>query len=158
MIIKPRVPFISVTAAHLDNIEYDQSGLLETQITIVIRAENDNVKAHASFSETSFTLSLHGMVIAKLAGNPFEVRKNSSVDFNYVVPSSPIPLDPIQMNFVDLSLKQDKIVFDLKGNVRTQWRVGLLGSVKFWGHLDCHLQFRPSNGTYTHSRCTTKAR
>ncbi|XP_059444361.1 uncharacterized protein LOC132176233 [Corylus avellana] len=156
--IHPRVPFISVTSAHLDNIQYDQNGLLETQVAIYIRAENDNAKAHSSFSDTSFILSFQGLQIAKLVAGPFDVRKNSSIDFEYVVQSSQIPLDPLRMEEVDSSLKRDQITFDLKGSSRARWRVWLLGSVKFGCPLNCQLKFRPSNGTYTSSRCTSKSK
>lgn len=158
MIIRPRVPFISVTYAHLDDIKYDSAGLLQTQFTIVVTAENDNEKAHASFSEMGFTLSLRGMKLAKLVGGPFEVMKNSSIGFNYVVVSSPVPLDSEEMDYVEYSIKRDKISFNLKGDARTRWRVWVLGSVKYWCHLDCELHFHPANGTYTNSRCSSKSR
>ncbi|KAM5573819.1 hypothetical protein ABKV19_013383 [Rosa sericea] len=158
MVIHPRVPFIKVTTAHLDKFESDATSLLDTAITIVVRAENDNTKAHASFSDTSFTLSFQGMNIAKLVAYPFEVRKNSSVDFNYVVESSSIPLSSEQVDQVDNSLKRDRISFDLKGNVRARWRVGLLGSVRFWGHLNCRLNFHALNGSYIYSPCSSRAK
>jgi hypothetical protein len=158
LVIHPRVPFISVTSAHLDNIQYDQAGQLETQVAIYIRAENDNAKAHSSFSDTSFILSFQGLQIAKLVAGPFDVSKNSSVEFEYVVQSSQIPLDRLRMEEVDQSLKRDQITFDLKGSSRARWRVWLLGSVKFGCRLNCQLKFRPSNGTYTSSRCTSKSK
>ncbi|KAM0967428.1 hypothetical protein FF1_023082 [Malus domestica] len=88
MIIHPRVPLITVTSAYLDNFQNTEAGLLETEITIVIRAENDNTNAHASFSDTSFMLSFQGLSIAGLVAYPFEVNKNSLVDFHYLVQSS----------------------------------------------------------------------
>lgn len=158
MIIHPRVPFITVTSAHLDNFQNSVAGLLDTEITIIVRAENDNTKAHASFSATSFTLSFQGLNIARLVALPFDVKKNSSVDFHYLVQSSSIPLSPEQMDQIDISLKRDKISFDLKGNWRARWRLGLLGSVKLWGHLNCRLRFHPSNGSYIHSPCSSRAK
>ncbi|KAL6180880.1 hypothetical protein ACLB2K_047539 [Fragaria x ananassa] len=158
MVIHPRVPFIKVTQAHLDKFHNDPTSLLETAITIVVRAENDNTKAHASFSDLSFTLSFQGLKIARLVANPFDVRKNYSVDFNYMVESSSIPLSSEQVDQVDSSLKRDRISFDLKGNVRARWRVGLLGSVRFWGHLNCRLNFHPLNGSYIYSPCSSRAK
>ncbi|KAG2707485.1 hypothetical protein I3760_05G149600 [Carya illinoinensis] len=159
MIIRPRVPFISVTSAHLDTIRYDQAGLLEIEMAIDIRAENDNAKAHASFSDTSFVLSFDALQIAKLVDGPFDVSKNSSTVFNYVIPSSQIPLDRTRMEQLDFSLKRNEITFDLKGNSRTRWRVGLLGSVKFWCHLNCELRFHTLNGSYISSRrCSSKSK
>lgn len=158
MVIHPRIPVITIVSAHLDKILYDMAGLLETQVTIVVRAQNGNAKAHASFSDTRFQLSYQGVVIAKLVADPFEVRKNDSMEFYYVVPSSSIPLDPNQMAELDFELKEDLITFDLKGNSRARWRVGLLGSLKFWCHLNCELKFHPSNGTYMNSPCSSKAK
>ena len=159
MVIHPRVPFIKVTQAHLDKFQNDPTSLLETAITIVVRAENDNTKAHASFSDLSFILSFQGLKIAKLVAYPFEVRKNSSVDFNYVVESSSIPLSSEQVDQVDSSLKRDRISFDLKGNVRARWRVGLLGwRVSFPGQLNCRLNFHPLNGSYIYRPCSSRAK
>ena len=158
MVIHPRIPILSVANATLGTMRYSQSGLLETQMTIIIRAENDNIKAHASFSDTAFILSFQGLVIAKLVAGPFDVEKNSSIYFGYEVTSDEIPLDSGRMHQVDLSLKKKVITFDFKGNSRTQWRVWLLGSVKFWCHLDCQLRFHTSNGTYINSRCSSKTK
>ena len=158
MVIHPRIPILSVANATLGTMRYSQSGLLETQMTIIIRAENDNIKAHASFSDTAFILSFQGLVIAKLVADPFDVEKNSSIYFDYEVTSDEIPLDSGRMHQVDLSLKKKVITFDFKGNSRTQWRVWLLGSVKFWCHLDCQLRFHTSNGTYINSRCSSKTK
>ncbi|KAK7835072.1 uncharacterized protein LOC111991987 [Quercus suber] len=156
-VIHPRIPILSVANATLGTMRYSQAGLLETQMTIIIRAENDNRKAHASFSDTAFILSFQGLVIAKLVADPFDVKKNSSIYFNYEVTSDEIPLDSARMHQVDLSLKKKVITFDFKGNSRTQWRVWLLGSVKFWCHLDCQLRFHTSNGTYISSSCSSKS-
>ncbi|OVA18372.1 hypothetical protein BVC80_1833g21 [Macleaya cordata] len=158
MIIRPRVPFISVTYAHLDNLNYDQSGQLNVQISLNIRAENDNAKAHASFSDVGFLLNFHGLQIAQLRADPFDVPKNDSVDLAYVVPSMSIPLEQDAMEDVDASLKQNKITFDLKGDARTRWRVGILGSVRFWSHLSCQLQFFPYNGSSINTHCSSKSK
>ncbi|XP_050375661.1 uncharacterized protein LOC126793241 [Argentina anserina] len=158
MVIHPRVPFIKVTQAHLDKFQNDPTSLLETAITIIVRAENDNTKAHASFSDLKFALSFQGLKIATLVAPPFDVKKNSSVDFNYVVDSSSIPLSSEQVDQVDGSLKRDRISFDLKGNVRARWRVGLLGSFRLSGHLNCRLNFHPSNGSYIKSPCISRVK
>lgn len=130
-----------------------------TQITIDIRAKNDNAKAHASFQDTSFFLTFGGMEIAQLVAPPFNVKKNDSMDFHYVVESRPIPLDPDKMDLVSVSLTRNDVDFDLKGKFQAQWRVGLLGSVKFWCHLNCRLQFHPLNASNTNThRCTSRAK
>lgn len=156
--IHPRVPFISVIDAHLDKIQYDLAGLLETQVTILIKAENDNAKAHASFSDTRFRLSFQGLELADLVAEPFEVMKNSSQEFHYVVPSSSIPLNPEQMEDVDLDLKLNHITFDLKGNSKARWKVGLLGSVNFMCRLNCQLKFHPLTGHFIKSHCSSRAK
>ncbi|KAK9218615.1 hypothetical protein WN943_007252 [Citrus x changshan-huyou] len=124
LVMHPRIPVMSVVGAHLDLFQYDEAGLLETQVTIVIRMRNGNAKAGASFSDTSVYLFFDGLKIAQLVADPFEVSKNSSVDFNYVVESRPVPLDPELQEFADTSLKKDVVRFDLKGGSRTRWRIG----------------------------------
>lgn len=157
IVIRPKVPQMSVTSAQLDRLDYDQAGILTVKITIFIKAENDNAKAHASFHETKFLLGFHGVKIAQLRADPIEVPKNNSIELKYEVESIPIPLEPEEQNNVFLSLSQNLIVFELKGTTRTRWRVGLLGSVKFWLHLDCLLRF-PKIGDVIYPRCSTKSK
>ncbi|KAL5711549.1 hypothetical protein ACHQM5_021987 [Ranunculus cassubicifolius] len=157
MIIRPTVPFITVTYAHMDGFNYDQVGQMDTQITLVIKAENDNARAHATFSDLSFILYFQRLEIAELRANTFDVAKNTSVDYQYVVPSRSIPLEPRGMEAVDAYMKQGYIAFQLQGAVRTRWRVGVVGSVKFWSHLSCQLKFLISNGTSINSRCNSKS-
>ncbi|XP_022983092.1 uncharacterized protein LOC111481740 [Cucurbita maxima] len=121
LVIHPRIPTISVIGAHLDNFQNDIVGRLEVQLTILVEAENDNAKAHASFSDTSLFLSFLGLNIAEIVADPFDVRKNSSVQFHYAVNSIEIPLNPEQMEEVDFALKTDLIQFDLNRNTRVQW-------------------------------------
>ncbi|EXC31037.1 hypothetical protein L484_021339 [Morus notabilis] len=158
LVIHPSVPIISVVSAHLDKLQNDIAGLLEAELTVVVKAENENAKAHASFSDTSFFLSFQGIVIAKLVAEPFEVAKNDSLQLPYKVLSSSIPLNPEEMQQVDMALKDDRITFDLKGHSRARWRVGLLGSVKFWCNLNCQLKFHPLTGSYMSSPCTSRAK
>lgn len=158
LVIHPRVPYVSVINGSLDRIKVDYAGVLEIQVTIVIRAQNGNEKAHASFSGSLYTLSLNGEDIAHLVAPSFEVSKNDSRDFNYVVQSLPIPLGPEQAGDVDEALKKDLIKFDLKGSSRVRWRVGRLGSVKFECRLNCQLKFHTLNGTYIPSRCSSKTK
>ncbi|XP_038904240.1 NDR1/HIN1-like protein 12 [Benincasa hispida] len=158
LVIHPRIPTVSVLDAHLNKFQNDLAGRLEVQLTIIIEAENDNAKAHASFSDSSFFLYFIGMKIAQLKADPFEVRKNSSLKFHYAVVSDSIPLNPEQMEKVDNDLKADLSGFVLTGNTRVQWRVGLLGSVKYECHLHCELKFHPSNGTYMSSPCSSRAK
>ncbi|KAJ6928153.1 NDR1/HIN1-like protein 12 [Populus alba x Populus x berolinensis] len=159
MVIHPRVPVISVVGAYLPHFNYDGAGVLVTQVNIVVRSRNDNMKAHARFSNFNIELFFDGNRIAVLStATPYEVKKNSSVDFNYEYTSDPIPLNPVQMNHVDESLKKDEVSFELKGGVRAQWRVGVLGSVKFPCHLNCQLQFHASNGSYIKRRCSSRSK
>ncbi|KAG5248596.1 NDR1/HIN1 protein [Salix suchowensis] len=136
-VIHPRVPVISV-------------------INIVVRSQNDNMKAHAGFSNFNLELLFDGIRIAVLStAAPYEVRKNSSVDFNYDYTLDPIPLGPEQMEYVDAYLKEDEVRFDLKGGVRARWRVGVFGSFRFFCNLNCQLRFHPANGTYISRRCSS---
>ncbi|XP_027348003.1 NDR1/HIN1-like protein 12 [Abrus precatorius] len=158
IVIHPRMPIISVTNAHLDFLKNDYAGLFQIQLNIVVTAKNGNAKAHATFSKITFNLSYQGQDLAVLVADPFEVPKNSSKDLNYFIQSSSIPLNPDQMEEVDDAWKRNEIEFNFKGGARTQWRVGPLGSVKFLCRLNCDLKFRPLNGTYIPSRCTSKSK
>ncbi|XP_028755981.1 NDR1/HIN1-like protein 12 [Neltuma alba] len=158
ILIHPRIPTLSVSFAHLDLLRNDLAGHLQTQVRIDVRAQNGNGKAHASFSDMWFKLSYQGQDMAVLRSDPFDVAKNSSKYLNYVVQSSSIPLTPDQMAEMTNSWQRNLIGFDLKGNARTQWRIGRLGSVKFWCHLECMLKFHPLNGSYIPSRCTTESK
>ncbi|KAI9092287.1 hypothetical protein K1719_027787 [Acacia pycnantha] len=158
IVIHPRIPTLSVSSAHLYLLHNSLAGIFQTQVTIVIRAQNGNGRAHSSFSDMLFKLSYQGQAIAMLRSDPFKLAKNSSRDLSYVVGSSSIPLTPLQMAEMSNSWQRNLIGFDLNGSARTQWRLGRLGSVKFWCHLECTLKFHPRNGSYIPSRCTTESK
>uniref|UniRef100_A0A2P2QGG0 Uncharacterized protein MANES_07G043400 n=1 Tax=Rhizophora mucronata TaxID=61149 RepID=A0A2P2QGG0_RHIMU len=128
------------------------------QVNIVVRSENDNLKAHARFWDLKLTLEFEGTEIARLMADPYDVKKNSSVDFNFVATAEPLSLSPRQMQEVEIFLNEDRVRLDLKGSVKTRWRVGLFGSVNFLSHLNCQLYFHVSDGSYVPSRCTSKAK
>lgn len=146
MIYKPKMPYIKVAYGHLNTLGYDQVGLLNIEMVLTILAENDNFKAHASFSHASFNLRFHGIKIAELRADPFNVPKNSSFPINYIVSSSPIPLDQGRMEAMDMALKQGIVPFGFDGQARTRWKVGIFLSVRFWTHLSCDLRFYWPNG------------
>ncbi|AET03483.1 hypothetical protein MtrunA17_Chr8g0369721 [Medicago truncatula] len=158
ILIHPRAPIISVTNAHLDLLRNDHAGLLQTQLSIVVTAYNGNAKAHATFSKITFSLSFQGQGIAMLVADSFDVPKNSTNDLRYVVQSSSIPLTPDQIDKIDESWKRNEIGFDFKGAARTRWRIGPFRSVKYSCHLNCYLKFRPLNGSYIHSKCSSKSK
>lgn len=157
IIYQPKMPYLVVTYAHLDRLDYDQTGLLGTVISLTIMAENDNTRAHATFSDLSIKVRFHGVEIADLRAGEFEAEKNSSVALNYVVPSAMVPLDRGGMEEMDVSLKRDVIRFVLDGQARTRWRVGFVMTVKLWTHLSCGIQFFVSNRTTNGLDCTSKA-
>ncbi|GMQ03831.1 hypothetical protein CsSME_00049481 [Camellia sinensis var. sinensis] len=155
--IRPKVPLISLTYAHLDIFDYSESSsLFTTKLTIKIKFQNDNANAHAHFSDTAFIVGIRGLELTKLVLVPFDVSKNSSVEYAYQIESSPILLSPDKVVLVDLSLKQDYASFELIGTAMTRWRVGSIASVKFRLHLNCQLHFvlssRDSVGSYCNSR------
>jgi len=155
--IRPKVPYVSITQAHLDRFTNDQAGLLNVRLSITFEARNDNEKAHASFSDFHYNLSFHGIHVATLRNWDFTIGPNASVVFPFVVEADSIPLDPNLMAMVDSSLKKNRITFVLRGHTRTRWRVGPLGSVKFWFHLNCDLRFQV-DGTSVDSHCTSKSK
>lgn len=157
LVIRPKEPQISVASAQLDTLYFDQTSLLTVQVSVVIKAENDNAKVHSSFYDMSLLLSFLGVKIAYLVAEPFDVKANSSVEFNYVPQSSPIPLNPADAEGVSRSLRQRIITFVLKGKAKTRWRVGPIGSVKNWLHLECQLHL-PINGTRIFPRCSSRSK
>ncbi|KAK9079941.1 hypothetical protein SSX86_001616 [Deinandra increscens subsp. villosa] len=157
LVIRPKMPLLTLQASRLDNVYYNQAGVLAVRMTILIRAENHNQKAHASFYDTKLLLGYHGVNIARLVANPFDVKKNETSDLNYVVESLPIPLPPEEQYLTQQALDRGKVMsFFIKGSSRTMWRVGPLGTVKFSLHMNCELLL-PVNGTLYHSRCSTKS-
>jgi len=136
---KPTICYIEVAYAHLGKLDYDQSGLLNTQMTLTILADNDNAKANAIFYDARFVLHFQGIQLAELRADPFNVPRNSSFPLNYVVLSLLIPLDKEAMNVMGATLKMDRVPFRLAGHARTRWRVDTFLSVKFWTHLSCKL-------------------
>lgn len=158
MIYKPRVPYIKVAYAQLDSLDYDQFGFLEIEMALTLVAENDNERVHTSFSDQSILLQFHGIDVAVLQAEPFEVAKNSSVDLNYLFQSRSVPLDDSAMETMDVALKQGVVPFELNGHARTRWRVGVFLSLRSFTHLHCQLHFFWPNGSAIDLDCTSKAR
>ncbi|CAH1453324.1 unnamed protein product [Lactuca virosa] len=154
--IRPKVPLLYVNAARLDDVIYNQASVLAVRLTVDIKAENHNQKAHVSFYNTRLTLQYHGLSIALLVADPFEVKKNTSEEFYYVVESSPIPLGKQEQLLTQQALQKGLFPFFLKGNSRTRWRIGSLGSVKFWLHINCHM-WLPTNSSVVFPHCSTSS-
>nr|GMD74374.1 NDR1/HIN1-like protein 12 [Ipomoea batatas] len=157
LVLRPKVPQMSVNSARLESIDYDMAGILAVKVSVVIAAQNDNARAHASFYKTSYALSFGGVKLAYLNAEAFDVPKNSSRELYYLVESTPVPLSPEQGETVEAALRQRRVAFDLKGTSRTRWRIWMLGSVKFWLHLDCQLKL-PLDRTTLYPKCSTKSR
>lgn len=157
LVIHPKTPSISVSDANLDKFNYDQLGNLDVQVTVVVKAKNDNEKAHASFYGLGLVLGFHGIELAKLVAEPFDVAKNKSVTFHYVVDSVRVPLRGLQRGYVQSSLRRRMISLELKGRAKTKWRVWIIGAVRFTVHIDCDLNFFVPNGSFSKgSSCTSK--
>ena len=152
----PKIPILNIINAHLDRFDYTQAGVLNTELTIWFKAENDNLKAHASFSAFIYELKFHGIKIATLKNWDFKVDKNNSKIFVYDVKSESIPLNPDLMEIVDLSMTRDKIMFDLKGHTRARWKVGPIKSVNFWLIMSCDLQFHMDGSSIDFHSCSSK--
>ncbi|XP_074333546.1 uncharacterized protein LOC141671268 isoform X2 [Apium graveolens] len=127
-------------------------------VSLVIKAKNDNVKNHAEFYGLVLALNFHGLPVAKLVNAPFNVKKNDSREFVYVVKSDQIPLRSVYRDYVQSSLAKKEVSFEMKGKVKTRWRVWVAGSVKFSLNMDCDLQFFVPNGSFTYrSPCSSKS-
>lgn len=158
LVIHPKTPSISVSYANLDKFNYAQSGDFDIQLTVVVKAKNENSKTHASFYDMVLILGFHGLEVAKLVNDPFDVEKNSSVEFPYVVDVNRVPLRGLQQNYVQSALRRRMISLELKGKAKTRWRVWILGGIRFTLHIDCDLQFFVPNGSFSEgSSCTSKA-
>jgi hypothetical protein len=75
-IYRPQMPYLVVTAAHLNNLGYDQFQTMDVDMFITVYAENGNSKVDASFSDVALSVRFHGKDIARLQASPFEVCSN----------------------------------------------------------------------------------
>lgn len=85
------------------------------------------------------------------------MEANSSVALDYVVGSAAVPLDEEGMREMDVSLRREKIKFELEGEARVRWRVGFILSVKLWTHLSCGIHFFVVNGSAYGLHCSSKS-
>ncbi|KAK9077860.1 hypothetical protein SSX86_006198 [Deinandra increscens subsp. villosa] len=155
--IRPKFPLLYIHSARLDEADYfPGQGVLDVRLTIIVKAENHNEKTHVSFYDTKLVLGYHGLSIAQLVAGPFDVAKNTSRELNYVVGSSRIPLDLPEQRLTEMSLEKTKVMpFVLKGSSRTRWRVGPLGELKFWLHINCHMWLPTNHSAVYYSHCST---
>lgn len=160
LIYQPKTPYIWLSMAHLDLLDYDQMGLLSTQLSLTLVAVNPNMRAHATFSDLELALRfVDGEIeLALLRAEDLSVEKNGSATLNYVARSEAVPLDEAGREALDASLKAGIITFQMVGQVRTRWRIGVIVSVKLWTHLSCALRFGVLNGTAVGLHCSSKSR
>ncbi|KAL3827966.1 hypothetical protein ACJIZ3_016768 [Penstemon smallii] len=138
--MKPKVPQIIVTRAKLDSIDFNKSNLLLTlKVSLVMTAENANLKSRVSFYDTSFGLNFNGHRITMWAIEPFGINANSSVVINYTSQPMDIHLNAGEDEYFVGSIEVSTISVELKGNTKTRWRLGKLGPIKFRVHLNCQL-------------------
>lgn len=158
LVIHPTTPSISVSNAHLDKFDYNQLGILDVQVSIVIKAKNGNIKNHVRFYGLELILALRGLQIAKLVNKPFDVKKNDSLEFFYLVKSEQIPLRSVYRDYVQSSLMKSTVSLELKGMTKTKWKVWVIDSVKITLHMDCDLHFVYPNGSLSNkSHCRSKS-
>lgn len=159
LVYQPKTPYIWVSTAHLDLLDYDQMGLLSTQLSLTLVAVNPNMRAHATFSDLELALRFEdgGIELALLRAEDLSVEKNGSAALNYVVRSEAVPLDEAGREALDASLEAGIISYRMEGQVRTRWRVGVFASLKLWMHLSCALRFGVLNGTAVGLHCSSKS-
>ncbi|CAL4989298.1 unnamed protein product [Urochloa decumbens] len=159
---KPKMPYLVVSDAQLVLLQYDQGGTIQSlQMSITIRAENNNSKADATFSSVDLALGFHGADVVLLRSEPFTVPRESSLPLPYNVAVAPGPaLDAAGMQAMDESLKAGVVPFDLFGKARTRWKVGVFVKIRYWTRISCRLRFFfPGNGTVMRTdrdRCRSK--
>ncbi|CAL4982221.1 unnamed protein product [Urochloa decumbens] len=159
---KPKMPYLVVSDAQLVMLRYDQGGTIQSlQMSITIRAENNNSKADATFSSVDLALGFHGADVVLLRSEPFTVPRESSLPLPYNVAVAPGPaLDTAGMQAMDESLKAGVVPFDLFGKARTRWKVGVFVKIRYWTRISCRLRFFfPGNGTVMptdRDRCRSK--
>ena len=88
-LFKPKMPYLAVSDARLGLLQYDQGGTIQSlQMSITIRAENNNSRADATFSRVDLALGFHGVDVALLRAEPFVVARGSSLPLRYNVVSA----------------------------------------------------------------------
>ncbi|CAD6260980.1 unnamed protein product [Miscanthus lutarioriparius] len=148
-LFKPKMPYLAVSDARLGLLQYDQGGTIQSlQMSITIRAENNNSRADATFSRVDLALGFHGVDVALLRAEPFVVARESSLPLRYNVVSVGRTLDAEGMQAMDAALKASVVPFDLLGKARTRWKVGVFVRLRYWTRIWCRLRlFFPGNGT-----------
>lgn len=139
-------------------LDYNQVGILDLQVSIVITAKNENIKNHVRFNQLELTLALHELQIAKLVNKPFDVKKNDSLEFFYLVKSEQIHLRSVYRDYVQSLLMKNIVSSELKGTTTTKWKVCVIDSVKITLHMNCNLHFIYLNESLNNeSHCSFKS-
>lgn len=140
IVIHPRVPVISVTNAHLDLL----SSKLKSQLLWLQRMGMQRLMQLSLWSHSTSATKAKGLLclLPTLLRFLRTVQRTSTMLFNLPLYSWVLIKWPKWMK-----LRREMRLNLISQELRTQWRVGPLGSVKFLCHLDCKLKFRPLNGT-----------
>ncbi|CAN6206717.1 unnamed protein product [Urochloa humidicola] len=159
LIYKPKMPYLLVTDARLERLEYAQSGtILDLQVALTIQAENTNSRADATFSGVNLAVGFHGADVALLRAGAFAVARRSAVPLRYQIVSVGRPLSPDGMQYMDGALRAGVVPLDLFGKARTTRKVGIFASLQFWTRISCRFLFNyPGNGTAMPYDCRSKS-
>jgi hypothetical protein len=159
LLYKPKMPYLLVSDARLERLEYGQSGtILDLQLALTILAENTNSKTDATFSGVNLAVGFHGADVAFLRAGTFAVARRSAVPLRYQILSVGRQLSPEGMQYMDGALKAGVVPLDLFGKARTTWKVGIFASLQFWTRISCRFLFNyPGNGTAMPLDCRSKS-
>ncbi|CAL4966451.1 unnamed protein product [Urochloa decumbens] len=159
LIYKPKMPYLLVTDARLERLDYGQSGtILDLQVALTIQAENTNSKADATFSGVNLAVGFHGADVALLRAGTFAVARRSAVPLRYQITSVGRQLSPDGMQYMNGALGARVVPLDLFGKARTTWKVGIFASLQFWTRISCRFLFNyPGNGTAMPYDCRSKS-
>ncbi|XBI11965.1 hypothetical protein VPH35_138908 [Triticum aestivum] len=162
LIYKPHMPYMVVTNAYLQQLDYSPADgvIRDIQVRADVLARNTNSKVNASFSSFNIDVKFHGTTLLQLRAETFSVARESSVTLPYSGASRGAKLDLAGMRAMEEALRSRVVPITLSGKARTRWRMGIFLKVAFWTRLNCPLSFSYPPGSVMaidHDTCRSRS-
>ncbi|KAE8796149.1 hypothetical protein D1007_28856 [Hordeum vulgare] len=162
LIYKPHMPYMVVTNAYLQQLDYSPADgvIRDIQVSAQVLARNTNSKVNASFSSFNIDVKFHGTTLLQLRAETFSVARESAVTLPYSGSSRGAKLDLAGMRAMEEALRSRVVPITLSGKARTRWRMGIFLKVGFWTRLNCPLTFNFPPGAVMpidHDSCRSRS-
>lgn len=157
LLFRPRSPKFEVSNASLNAAYLDMGYLLNADMTLLANFTNPSKKATVDFSTVVIQLYYGNTLIATSYIDPFsEMKAEYKIKAVHLI-SSQVWLRSAESQRLKQQMNDNKIIFEVKGLLRTRSSLGTFFRYSYWLYGHCKIAVTgPPSGILVAKRCKTK--